>query len=143
MISREYRVAFSDIDGNKHLNNVAVVRIFQDTRVYLLDRLRDAARTRLDGYVVIVHVGFDFKAEARLGEVLVAGVTLGARSARSFRLEFTLKRASDGLLVSAAEAVLCVVSNRGTGAVPLTDAALQAALDETATVRITEKLARL
>ena len=145
-VVRELSVQFSDTDANRHLNNVAVARLFQDSRSLLLGGLRAEAAERFTtdsnsvttATLVVVHVGLDYKAVAHVHEPLVAMVRLGAIGSRSFEIEFRLER-HEGQVVASGRCVCCIESNGR--AVVL--GPLEPSLARLRQVRIRETLARL
>ena len=139
-VVRELIVQYSDIDANRHLNNVAVFRIFQDSRSYLMQRLREDITRRTGGTLVVAHVGVDFRGTALLGERLDSAVQLRGVGNKSFELLFVLRRADGGALVAEGKAVCCVQGPEGR-AVSLDP--LRDSLARLGELRLRERLARL
>ncbi|HXW88224.1 MAG TPA: acyl-CoA thioesterase, partial [Streptosporangiaceae bacterium] len=98
-----YRTLYSDMDTNRHLNNVAFGRLFEEGRVDLTRRVFDARAT--PGLtMMLATITIEFLAEARYpGSVEVASAVsrIGGSS-------FTLGQAAsqDGACVALADCVM-------------------------------------
>ena len=113
----EYRTLFSDMDTNRHLNNVAFGRLFEEGRVELHRRVFGTSVTPPGLTMMLATITIEFIAEARYPgsvEVATAVNRVGGSS-------FTLAQAvyQDGTCVAIAD---CVMVKATSGRpVPLTE----------------------
>jgi acyl-CoA thioester hydrolase len=81
---------YGDMDANAHLNNVALARLFEETRVRTLSLLRATPDTPAPAgdpsSMMIVHVGIDYLAEGRYPLPVEAGLAVTDIGRSSFRL---------------------------------------------------------
>jgi acyl-CoA thioester hydrolase len=81
---------YGDMDANAHLNNVAIARLFEETRVRTLSGLRDRPARGDPSSMMIAHVGIDYLAEGSYPEPIDAGLAVSAIGRSSFRLALAL-----------------------------------------------------
>lgn len=86
---------YGDMDANAHLNNVALARLFEETRVRTLGGLRakrgaPAVATGDPSSMMIVHVAIDYLAEGRYPEPVETGLAVTDIGRSSFRLGLAL-----------------------------------------------------
>ena len=77
---------YGDMDANVHLNNVAIARLFEETRVRTLSRLRGDRTAGDPSSMMIVHVSIDYLAEGRYPDDVEAAIAVSAVGRSSFRL---------------------------------------------------------
>ncbi len=71
----DFLVQWSDIDGNNHLNNVSLFRMFQDTRATLVHPLRGLAMKE-GATLVAAHIELDFRSSVVVRHALWFAVFL-------------------------------------------------------------------
>lgn len=81
---------YGDMDANAHLNNVAIARLFEETRVRTLSSLRDRPVRGDPSSMMIAHVGIDYLAEGRYPDDIDACLAVSAIGRTSFRLALAL-----------------------------------------------------
>jgi acyl-CoA thioester hydrolase len=82
---------YGDMDANAHLNNVAIARLFEETRVRTLSRLATGDAAAGDpSSMMIVHAGIDYLAEGRYPAPVETGLAVGDIGRTSFRLAMAL-----------------------------------------------------
>lgn len=82
---------YGDMDVNAHLNNVAIARLFEETRVQTLSALRGHPVGGGDpSSMMIVHVGIDYLAEGSYPDPIDAGLAVTDIGRTSFRLGLAL-----------------------------------------------------
>jgi acyl-CoA thioester hydrolase len=82
---------YGDMDVNAHLNNVAIARLFEETRVQTLSQLRGRPVGGEDpSSMMIVHVGIDYLAEGQYPDPIDAGLAVTDIGRTSFRLGLAL-----------------------------------------------------
>jgi acyl-CoA thioester hydrolase len=81
---------YGDMDVNAHLNNVAIARLFEETRVQILSSLRKTPGGGDPSSMMIVHVGIDYLAEGRYPGRIDAGLAVTEIGRSSFRLWLAL-----------------------------------------------------
>jgi len=108
-------VMFGDLDPNRHVNNVAMGRYFEQARVLTNGRLRDSGGWPERSSFVIARVAVDYLAETHFGTPLHVRVRVHAVGHSSV----TQQQAAwqGGVCVALAEAVL--VHRSGGGPSPL------------------------
>jgi acyl-CoA thioesterase FadM len=85
----DFLVQWSDIDGNSHLNNVAVFRMFQDTRAALVHPLRELA-AKEKATLVAAHIELDFRSSVKVEQIVQCRVRLDEEvpSGKTFLVHF-------------------------------------------------------
>jgi acyl-CoA thioester hydrolase len=82
--SVELQTRFGDMDKYSHLNNVAIARLFEETRIrfndFLAERIVDFWQTQF----VIVHASLDYLAEVRYPAPVLVGQRVTAIGTTSF-----------------------------------------------------------
>lgn len=76
---------FSDMDPNRHLNNVAVARLYEETRVRFNMALRRANPTLGRPRFVVAHVAVDYLAEGQYPDVVEIGFGVLSFGTSSYR----------------------------------------------------------
>ena len=120
---------YGDMDANAHLNNVAIARLFEETRVRTLSRLRrapadDAPSSGDPSSMMIVHVAIDYLAEGQYPDDVDAALTVTEIGRSSFRLGLGLFQ--KGRAIALAECAMVNLSNRRPAAI---EGGLRAALE--------------
>ncbi len=115
---------YGDMDANAHLNNVALARLFEETRVRTLSRLRTGVTGGDPSSMMIVHLAIDYLAEGRYPEVVTAGLAVTAIGRSSFRLGLGLFQC--GAPIAIAD---CAMVNMADGRPAPVDEALRAKLE--------------
>lgn len=114
---------FGDMDLNKHLNNVAIARFYEEGRVRFHLALRDTPDLPRF-HVFIAHIAIDYLGEGHWPEPLEVGVGVVHIGGASYRLGLALFQG--GACIGLCDSVLV---NRGeTGSAPL-PTPLRAALE--------------
>jgi acyl-CoA thioester hydrolase len=91
---------YGDMDANAHLNNVAIARLFEETRVRTLSGLRERPAAGDPSSMMIVHVGIDYLAEGRYPEAVEACLAVSAIGRSSFRLALALFQGGRAIAVA-------------------------------------------
>lgn len=81
---------YGDQDSNAHLNNVAIARLFEETRLRFHTGLRSSGPGIDPGGVMIAHIAIDYVAEGGYPEDVEAAVGVAGLGARSYRLAMGL-----------------------------------------------------
>lgn len=89
-VRRALEPRYGDMDANSHLNNVAIARLFEETRVRMLSSLRDPPVRGDPSSMMIAHVGIDYLAEGHYPEVIEACLAVSTIGRSSFRLALAL-----------------------------------------------------
>jgi acyl-CoA thioester hydrolase len=89
-VRRTLEPRYGDMDANAHLNNVAIARLFEETRVRTLAGLRAAPSRGDPSSMMIAHIGIDYLAEGSYPEPIEAGLAVSAIGRTSFRLALAL-----------------------------------------------------
>ena len=115
---------YGDMDANAHLNNVAIARLFEETRVRMLSRLRRTPEGGDPSSMMIVHVAIDYLAEGQYPDDVDAALTVTEIGRSSFRLGLGLFQ--KGRAIALAECAMVNLSNRRPAAI---EGGLRAALE--------------
>ncbi len=116
---------YGDMDVNAHLNNVAIARLFEETRVQMLSALRGRPVGGGDpSSMMIVHVGIDYLAEGAYPDPIDAGLAVTDIGRTSFRLGLALFQA--GRAIALADCAMVNLKDRRPGAI---DGELRTALE--------------
>jgi len=101
-VTLEVQTRFGDLDPLRHLNNVALARVYEEGRVRLHDRLRAAFEA--DGRVVVARVAIDYLGEGRYP----APLTLGTGVLRVGEASYTIGQGlfQQGVCIGVAETVV-------------------------------------
>jgi hypothetical protein len=85
---------YGDMDVNAHLNNVAIARLFEETRVQMLSALRGRPVGGGDpSSMMIVHVGIDYLLEGGYPDPIDAGLAAGGMTAMAQKCVHACSRA--------------------------------------------------
>ena len=98
----EVQTRFGDLDPLRHLNNVALARIYEEGRVRLHDRLRGAFEA--DARVVVARVAIDYLGEGHYPQPLQLGTGVLRVGAASYTVGQGLFQ--DGRAIGVAETVI-------------------------------------
>lgn len=113
------RVVFGDLDAMGHLNNVALLKLLETSRV---DYVVDLGLGRYDELTfVIASLRCDFRAQAHYRDMLTCGTRAARRGRSSLVLEHTVWK-QDDTTVATAEAALVTLGEDSTSPAPLPDA---------------------
>lgn len=98
---------FGDMDVNAHLNNVAIARLFEETRLRLHHEIiRRGGKTEAGG-TLIVHIAIDYLGEGRYPDDVEAAVGVRAMGRSSYRIAHGLFQ--NGRAFAIAESVMVCV----------------------------------
>ncbi len=114
-------VRYGDLDTNCHLNNVAIARLFEETRLRFHAVLRARGAAVDPGGVLLAHVAIDYVAEGSYPQDVEAAAAVLAVGRRSWRLGLGLFQA--GRLLAVAD---CVMVSRAADVGPALRPALEA-----------------
>jgi acyl-CoA thioester hydrolase len=81
---------YGDMDANAHLNNVAIARLVEETRVRTLSALRGDTAVAGPAALMIAHVGIDYLAEGQYPADVEAGLAVTSIGRSSFGLAMGL-----------------------------------------------------
>ena len=101
---------YGDMDANVHLNNVAIARLFEETRVRMLSRLRRTPEGGDPSSMMIVHVSIDYLAEGQYPDDVEATLVVTDIGRSSFRLGLALFQ--QGRAIAIADCAMVNLSNR-------------------------------
>ncbi len=107
---------FTDMDVNRHLNNVAISRLYEETRVRFNWGLR-AQFPALRPHYLVAHVATDYLAEGHYPAPVTAAYAVGAIGQSSFRAQMALFQ--EGACIGLCDTVM--VHRGETGPAPLPD----------------------
>ncbi|MGL6042806.1 MAG: acyl-CoA thioesterase [Sandaracinobacteroides sp.] len=124
-VRQTLQTRFGDMDANAHLNNVAIARLFEETRVLTLSRLRDGAASGDPSSMMIAHVGIDYLAEGRYPDDVAAGLAVAGIGRTSFRLALALFQAGGPIAIAD-----CAMVNLAEGRPAVIGDGLRAKLEE-------------
>ena len=105
-----HEVQFSDLDVNRHVNNVTFVRLFQDTRVRLVAPLRQYVNAK-DYTFVVAKIEMIYLKQVFPGSRLLNKVSFGAISRKSVVVEYESCLQDSNVVVCRGSAVMCFVDN--------------------------------
>jgi acyl-CoA thioester hydrolase len=91
---------YGDMDVNAHLNNVAIARLFEETRVRTLSTLRQTVAGRDPSSMMIAHIGIDYLAEGSYPGPIDATLAVTAVGRTSFRLGLGLFQGGKALAIA-------------------------------------------
>jgi acyl-CoA thioester hydrolase len=81
---------FADMDVNRHLNNVAFSRFFEETRIRFNWSLIEKNTPSERPHYLVAHVAIDFLGEGRYPEPVTMGYAVGAIGRTSFRAQMAM-----------------------------------------------------
>lgn len=81
----EMETRFADMDVNRHLNNVAVSRFFEEARVRFNWHLMADGRVGVRPRYLVAHVAIDYLGEGAYPEPVTMGYAIGSIGNSSFR----------------------------------------------------------
>ncbi len=122
--SVEIPTRFSDMDPNRHLNNVAIARLFEETRVRFNMELRAAHPEFGRPRYLVGHVGIDYLAEGNYPAPTLMTYGIAAIGTSSFRNAMAMFQ--NGQCVALAETVMVHRGDAGPSPIP---AALRSVLE--------------
>jgi acyl-CoA thioester hydrolase len=115
---------FGDMDANRHLNNVAIARFYEEARVRFHWHVRDTHPAAGRFRVLVAHVAIDYMGEGHWPDPLKVGVGIVELGGSSYRLGLGLFQADDCL--GLCDSVLVHRGEHGTQPLPFE---LRAALE--------------
>ena len=111
---------YGDMESNAHLNNVAIARLFEETRVRFHYEIRAEGGDVSPGGVMIVHVSIDYLGEGEYPADVSSGVGVVALGRSSYRLAIGLFQ--HGRAIALAESVMVSIAEDRSGGAPIPDA---------------------
>lgn len=108
---------YGDMDSNAHLNNVAIARLFEESRVRFHYAMRAKGGEVSPGGVMIAHVSIDYIGEGEYPADVESGVGVVALGGSSYRLAIGLFQ--HGRAFALADSVMVSVAPDRSGAAPL------------------------
>jgi acyl-CoA thioester hydrolase len=113
----DLQVFYSDLDTNKHMNNVAIGRFFEQIRylTHTAPPIRNALHERNAG-MLVARVAIDYLSEGNIGPLMHVRMRVAELGRTSIREEFAAWQ--DGTCVALAEAVLAYRENGASAAWP-------------------------
>jgi acyl-CoA thioester hydrolase len=124
--SREDEPRFGDMDALRHLNNVAIARLYEDARVRFTDACGFRAALEHGHGLLVAEVAIQYLGEGHYPDPLIIGCGVGRIGTSSFVIAQGLFQR--GACIGTAETTLVHVARREGGAVPLTEAGRSALL---------------
>lgn len=121
----EIATRFEDMDPNRHLNNTAIARLCEETRVRFHAHLRSSFAQIGHPRFLVARVEIDYLAEGAYPPPVTMGLGVLAVGGRSYRVG--LGAFQLGQCIALSDAVM-VLRAEGGGTAPITDA-LRAVLD--------------
>ena len=109
---------FADMDVNFHLNNVAITRFFEETRIRFNSELIAAGAPAERPRYLVAHVAVDYLGEGRYPLPVLMTYAIGAIGRSSFRCSMAMFQA--GACIALSDSVL--VHRGDAGPAPLPDA---------------------
>jgi acyl-CoA thioester hydrolase len=113
--SIEMQTRFADMDVNRHLNNVAITRFFEETRIRFNWSLIAKGQATMRPRYLVAHVAVDFLGEGSYPAPLTLTYAVGHIGTSSFRCLMGMFQA--GKAIALCDSVL--VHRGETGAAPL------------------------
>lgn len=108
---------YGDMDANAHLNNVAIARLFEESRVRFHYAIRAEGAEVSPGAVMIAHVSIDYLGEGEYPTDVEAGIGIAALGGASYRLAIGLFQNDRAFAL--AESVMVSIAPDRSGAAPL------------------------
>jgi acyl-CoA thioester hydrolase len=112
---------FGDVDALRHLNNVALARIYEEARVRFIDDSGVRERFEPKHWFVIVELSIQYLAEGGYPDMLTVGTGLVRVGGSSFTIAHGLFQ--NGRCIGTAESVLVYVNRAEGGSRPLPEPA--------------------
>ena len=109
---------YGDMDANAHLNNVAIARLVEESRVRFHYALQADGGDVSPGGVMIAHVSIDYLGEGEYPADVEAGVGIVVVGGSSYRLAVGLFQ--NGRAFALAESVMVSMAADRSGAAPIT-----------------------
>jgi acyl-CoA thioester hydrolase len=113
----DFTVRFGDLDPLKHLNNVAVVTMFETARVEFTNDLGLIGGAATGFVLVSLHV--DYRAQGYYRDTLALGTGVARIGRTSFTLRHRLWRTTDDATIAEGEGVLVVLGDDRKTPVPV------------------------
>ena len=110
---------YGDMDSNAHLNNVAIARLIEESRVRFHYAMRAEGGDVSPGGVMIAHIAIDYLGEGEYPADVESTVGVVALGGASYRLAIGLFQ--HGQAFALAESVMVRVAPDRSGAAPLGD----------------------
>ncbi len=108
---------YGDMDANAHLNNVAIARLFEESRVRFHYAIRSVDAEISPGAIMIAHVSIDYLSEGEYPTDVESGIGISALGGSSYRLATGLFQ--NGRAFALAESVMVSIAPGRSGASPL------------------------
>jgi acyl-CoA thioester hydrolase len=112
---------FGDLDPLRHLNNVAIARIYEEARVRFIDESGVRRHFEPKHWFVIVELSIQYLAEGAYPDMLTVGTGVVRIGGSSFTIAHGLFQ--NGRCIGTAESVLVYVDRVAGGARPLPEPA--------------------
>ena len=117
--TREDEPRFGDMDALRHLNNVAIARIYEDARVRFTDACGFRAALERGHGLLVAEVSIQYLGEGHYPDPLAIGCGIGRIGTSSFVIAQGLFQ--NDVCIGAAETTLVHVHRREGGALPLSE----------------------
>lgn len=108
---------YADMDANAHLNNVAIARLVEESRVRFHYAIRDKGGAVSPGGIMIVHVAIDYLGEGEYPADVDAGVGIVSVGQSSYRLAIGLFQ--HGRAFALAQSVMVAMAADRSGSMPI------------------------
>lgn len=108
---------YGDMDSNAHLNNVAIARLFEESRVRFHYAMRAEGAAVSPGGLMIAHLAIDYIGEGEYPADVESGVGIVSLGGSSYRLGIGLFQ--HGRAFALADSVMVSVAPDRSGAAPL------------------------
>lgn len=108
---------YGDMDANAHLNNVAIARLIEESRVRFHYSVQAMGGDVSPGGVMIAHVSIDYLGEGEYPADVEAGIGVVALGGSSYRLAIALFQ--NGRAFALAESVMVSIAPGRTGSAPI------------------------
>lgn len=118
---------YGDMDANAHLNNVAIARLVEESRVRFHIALKMRIASTDPSGIMIVHAAIDYLGEGSYPGDVEAGVAVAAIGGSSYRLAVGLFQ--NGKAFALADSVMVNLARDRSGPAPIGEA-LRARLEE-------------